>query len=153
MRWSTAIRRALGPGSLAAVLSSAALIVFSGKSLRAGLAAHSGPSQWIHGRSAGYRRRLDIKHTVTGYLIHHASSWMWATIDQQLWKHRHRSAGAVLVQGLAVAAMACFVDYRLTPARFQPGFEKHLPKRSLAAVYVLFGVGLGLGRYLQSRRR
>ncbi len=45
----------------------------------------------------------------------------------------------------------CFADYQLTPRRFQPGYEAHLSKPSLAVVYGAFGVGLALGAMLCRR--
>ncbi|MVW59083.1 hypothetical protein GPY61_03990 [Massilia sp. NEAU-DD11] len=42
-------------------------------------------------------------------------------------------------------------DYPLTPQRFQPGYEVHLSKPSLAVVYGAFGVGLALGAMLSRR--
>jgi hypothetical protein len=42
------------------------------------------------------------------------------------------------------------VDYRLTPRRFMPGYERRLSRRSLGAVYAAFGAGLALGGALLS---
>lgn len=42
-------------------------------------------------------------------------------------------------------------DYPLTPQRFQPGYEVHLSRPSLAVVYGALGVGLALGAMLSRR--
>ena len=42
-------------------------------------------------------------------------------------------------------------DYPLTPQRFQPGYEVHLSKPSLAVVHGAFGVGLALGAMFSRR--
>jgi hypothetical protein len=47
-----------------------------------------------------------------------------------------------LLAGLATAAIACAVDFQVARGRLQPGFDKQLSRKSLALVYVAFGVGL-----------
>jgi hypothetical protein len=46
---------------------------------------------------------------------------------------------------MAVAAVAYFVDYRLTPRRLMPGYERRISGRSLLAVYASLAAGLALG--------
>ena len=58
------------------------------------------------------------------------------------------AAGAV-----TAAAVACFVDYRLTPRRLTPGFEHRLSSKALLAVYACFAVGLAIGSMAAARRR
>jgi hypothetical protein len=84
---------------------------------------------------------------VLGYLTHHAASLFWAAIYEKLFGERraHKPAVRALGEAAAVAALACFVDYRLTPQRLMPGYERRLSRRSLAAVYAAFGAGLALG--------
>jgi hypothetical protein len=58
--------------------------------------------------------------------------------------------------GLAVAGVACLVDYKMTPERLQPGFEKRLSSKSLLLVYGVFGLSLavrGLLAYDERRAR
>jgi hypothetical protein len=52
---------------------------------------------------------------------------------------------------MTTAAFALLVDYKLTPSRFKPGFEKHLSRPSIALVYAAFGIGLA-ARELTSAR-
>lgn len=143
-------RRAIRSGSLASVLST---LVVSWRSRADDGAAASGTnaaSQWVWGRPRHGWRRLDLRHTAVGYLIHHSCSVFWA-----LWYERWNAARpprgplAVCRRAAATAALACAVDYLLTPPRFRPGFERHLTRRSMVAVYATFGLGLALG----SRRR
>lgn len=42
--------------------------------------------------------------------------------------------------------MACWVDYKLTPRRLQPGFEQRLSTPSMVAVYGSFALGLALAQ-------
>ncbi|HSV79850.1 MAG TPA: hypothetical protein VLK85_11705 [Ramlibacter sp.] len=53
---------------------------------------------------------------------------------------------------MGASAVACFVDYRLTPKRLTPGFEHRLGKPELANVYACFALGL-LVRTLLMRGR
>ena len=64
------------------------------------------------------------------------------------------SAARSVLRATAVSAAAAFVDYAVVPKRLTPGFEAHLPARSIALVYVAFGLGLALGeRLLAGRHR
>jgi hypothetical protein len=58
----------------------------------------------------------------------------------------------VLGRAAAVSALACFVDYQLTPERFRPGYEKRLSRQSLTMVYAAFGLGLALPRVIARMR-
>lgn len=52
------------------------------------------------------------------------------------------SARHIVGAAAAVATLANIVDYKFTPKRLTPGFEKHLSRGSLALVYTAFGLGL-----------
>jgi hypothetical protein len=56
-----------------------------------------------------------------------------------------RTNSGVLLGAAATSAAACFVDFRLTPHRFTPGYEHRLSDSALAAVYAAFAVGLAAG--------
>ncbi|NHZ43156.1 hypothetical protein [Massilia aquatica] len=57
-----------------------------------------------------------------------------------------------LVSGASAAsAVACFVDYRMTPDRLKSGYEQRLSRPSLALVYGAFGLGLAAGALLCRR--
>jgi len=58
----------------------------------------------------------------------------------------------MLTAAAATSAFACFADYKLTPKRFHPGYEKHLSKPSLAVVYAGFALGLAAGAALMRRK-
>ena len=57
-----------------------------------------------------------------------------------------------LLTAAGASALACTVDYTITPKRFTPGYEMRLSKASLAAVYAGFAVGLAVGSVLLARR-
>jgi hypothetical protein len=57
------------------------------------------------------------------------------------------------IGGVAVAGLACFVDYKMTPHRLQPGFEKRLSTPSLFLAYGVFGVALAARGLISPARR
>jgi len=79
---------------------------------------------------------------------------MWASLFEQAAGKvlARRSPGATLAASAAASAVACFVDYRMTPERLRPGFEQHLARSSLALVYTAFGLGLAAGAFINRSR-
>lgn len=145
-RWRDAARDALASGASSAALSTVALAALGKAETGSPVAPTNAISHWIWGDRAAAEDRPSVRHTLIGYAIHHAASVFWATF-YECWfgerKDRGDVAGA-LAGGLGVAALACFVDYKLTPHRFTPGYEMRLSKRSLAVVYIAFGLGLAM---------
>lgn len=148
--WQRAISEAAVSGAVASVLSGCALAVCGRTESGTAAGPVNGPSQWLWGRTAAYRRDATLRHTLVGYVIHHLMASGWAFAHEYCWGARPRGWRRELGIGAATAAAACFVDYRLTPQRLQPGFEVQLSKRSLLLVYASFAVGLALAR---SRKR
>lgn len=139
--------QALTGGSLAALLSSAALALAGRYENGSAAAPINAISHWYWGDEALRRQRADTAHTVTGYATHHAASLFWAGLFA--WAARRRPAlrtrTGLVLGSVATSALACFVDFRLTPKRFTPGYEHRLSKTALAGVYAVFAVGLALG--------
>ena len=133
-------RAALVSGTVASILSSLVLAWRGRCDARDAAAPLNGPSQWVYGTEAAYATGFSTRHTLVGYAIHHLASIFWAMGFE--WARPRE--GRALLPALATAATACFVDYRLTPRRLEPGFEKRLSRRSLALVYAAFGAGLAL---------
>jgi hypothetical protein len=145
--WTSALRDALVSGSSASIASTAVLAAAGQAETGHPFAPTNAISHWFWGQRATRRNRPSWRYTALGYVTHHAASVFWATLYEKLFGERraHASAAAALAQAGAVAALACFVDYRLTPARLMPGYEQRVSRRSLAAVYVAFAAGLALG--------
>jgi hypothetical protein len=144
--WKSAARQALVSGTAASLLSAAALAIAGKTERNAPAGPLNGPSQWLFGRQAAYRRAPSLKYTLTGFLIHHASAMGWALLHQRVFGRRAQpQTTARIVRNAALTAtVANFVDYKLTPKRLQPGFEAQLSKKSLLSVYAAFAVGLTL---------
>jgi hypothetical protein len=86
-----------------------------------------------------------MRHTLTGYAVHHVCSYGWAVLHER-WRAGDERPQANIAKAAATAALASFVDYQLTPKRLRPGFETQLSKPSLLAVYTAFAVGLAIVR-------
>jgi hypothetical protein len=153
--WSRALRRAWWSGA-ASSLTSAAVLALCGVLERHGAAGPlNGPSQWVHGRSAAYRTRPTLRHTLLGYLIHHLSATGWAVLHERLFGRpgAPQPVARLVAQAAATAAVANVVDLQLTPRRFRPGFEVQLSRQSLLAVYAAFAVGLVVADIAAGRQK
>jgi hypothetical protein len=139
-RW--AVRTAVS-GAVASALSSVAVALCSARETGRPSAGVNAASQWIWGRRAKRHVRTSWRYTAVGYAIHHVSSMLWAGVYEH-WCARSPTRGTAgkLGKAAAVAALACTVDYTVTPRRFRPGFERHIGRPSIALVYVTFAAGL-----------
>jgi hypothetical protein len=153
--WREAVTRGARSGSIASLLSAVTLAACGRIENHSAAGPLHGPSQWVWGRGAAYRRRPAWRYTAIGYAIHHVASIGWATVHE---KHVVRlthadSPAARLLAASATAAIACAVDYKIAQGRAQPGFDKQLSRTSLFFVYAAFAVGLALGGSPSGRRR
>jgi hypothetical protein len=151
--WKQAANDDIRSGTAAALASAAILMLCGWLQHRRPAGPLNGPSQWLWGARAAYRTNATARHTATGYLIHHATSVFWATLFEKSVpreKSAHQSTLRLAAKGLTAAALAAFVDYKLTPRRLQPGFDKQLSRGSMVAVYASFGVGLVASRIIEA---
>jgi hypothetical protein len=105
------------------------------------------------GDEAAKHEEASVKYTLTGALLNAAAVIGWAGIHElAVWRlGARRSQAASLAVGAAVAGLAYVTDYHIVPRRLTPGFEKRLSNRSLAAVYGVLAVSLGVGTLLRRR--
>jgi hypothetical protein len=151
--WTDALRFALQSGTVASVLSSAVLASRGAIERHDPAGPMNGPSQWIWGLGAPYVRGFSFRHTVLGYLIHHASSILWAAMFEKAAARRAaRPAVETLALAGATAVVASIVDFKLVPRRLTPGFEKRLSRQSLVLTYGAFALALA-GAVLLTRKR
>ena len=149
-RWRKIAVRAAVSGSVASVLSIAAATLLARPRTGSAASAANAPSQWLWGESARHRHDVTLRHTLTGYAIHHASSIFWAAAHEAAVDHfRIRPSRAAPL----VTAAALVVDYGVVPKRLRPGFEGHLGRGGLVTVYAAFAVGLAVGSRLTRRLR
>jgi hypothetical protein len=137
-------------GTGAAVVSSVALAACSRRETGSALAGMNAVSHWLWGDADARRNGFSWKYTVIGALTQEAAAVFWAFCFEYLFASRHRpaTASSVVGEAAAISALACAVDYTITPKRFTPGYELRLSKSSLAAVYAAFAAGLALGSLL-----
>jgi len=138
-------------GAIAAVLSSVVVAACSACEAHAPFAGVNAASQWFWGRRAKRHTRPSWRYTAVGYLVHHFSSLLWAGVYEAWSLSRPARPRVLAARAAAVATAACVVDYTITPRRFRPGFERHINRTSMAAVYVAFGVGLFAGAWARRR--
>jgi hypothetical protein len=144
------LRSALFSGSVASVATTAALGVCGALEQRDPVSPSNGPSQWIWGRAAAHARGASLRHTLTGYLIHHATAVMWATLFERLRRDRP-SARDTMLAAAATSTLAYAVDYRIVPQRLQPGFDAHVSRRSIGTFYLTFAAALAVAAWMQRR--
>ena len=153
--WRSSLREALISGSAASAASALALLLAGKLEPQRPAAPLNAISHWIYGDSALHKDKPTLRHTLTGYLIHHAASIFWAVLHAQVWNRRQKAIEPLpaIATAAATAGVACFVDFQLTPHRLTPGFEHRLSRPALAGVYASFALGLALGSFLATRRR
>lgn len=136
-------------GSLAALASTGVLALAGRREVGSAVAPVNAVSHWYWGDEALQRADMDLGHTAVGYLTHHGAAIFWATLYAAACRDRPRSrtTAGILGGAAATSAVACFVDYRLTPKRFTPGFEHHLSTPAMVAVYAAFAAGLAAGAW------
>ena len=151
--WKIAMERALVSGTSASLLSTLALAATGKGEAGSVYAPTNAISHWLWGDKAARHDGPTMKYTLVGYAIHHASATFWAMLFERVVGQRlyRKDPLTTLAAATAASAVACFVDYQLTPRRLRPGFEKRLSKPSLALVYGAFGLGLALGTVLIRR--
>jgi hypothetical protein len=140
--WKQAWHDGLMSGAIGSLASTAALSVAGQQEIGSALGPINVISRWLWGDRTAHHHEPSLRYTVTGYAIHHASATLWAVVYEKLCERLQQPLPVRIGGGLGVAAMACFTDYKLTPYRLQPGYEKHLSASSLALVYASFGLAL-----------
>jgi hypothetical protein len=155
MRRLPFIRKAWTSGTAASVVS-ALVLMWRGKvELDASAAPVNGPSQWILGKMAPYHNSADVRHTATGYVIHHGASVFWAIfyeLARRLQPAHELTIGRKVKCAALVSGTAYTVDFIFTPQRLRPGFEKRLSAKSLVYIYAGFAIGLLLGAAIADHR-
>jgi hypothetical protein len=137
---------ALISGAVASVLSTAVLALCGQAENHRPAGPINGPSQWVYGRAAARVRRPSVRHTLTGFLVHHVMGTGWAMAHERAFgTHKAKQTFAQrLARAALTATVANIVDFQLTPKRLRPGFETQLSRKSLFAVYAAFAIGLAL---------
>ena len=149
------IRDGIVVGSVASILSACALALLGRRENGSAFAPTNAISHWLWRDRAFGKDGFSLRYTVAGYLIHHAMSIFWGTIHACAYARGRtpQTPSRALAAGMATSAIACFVDYELTPKRLRPGFEERLSKPAMTGVYLAFGAGLAIACIALARKR
>jgi len=142
--------RAVIAGSVASLTSTAAIALCSRVQTRHAASGTNATSQWLFGERAARKNRASLKHTASGYAIHHLMSIFWALLYERHRRRPDRFHGC-LRDAAATAVLAAIVDFKVMPSRFTPGFEKRLSRKALLAIYAAYAAGLGVCAWSTSR--
>lgn len=153
--WKQALREGMVSGAVASLLSAAALALAGRRENPRSAAPVNAVSHWLWGDKALRQDAPSWRYTAAGYLVHHAASVFWATLHARAWRDapKERTPAATAATAAVTSAVACVVDFRLTPHRFTPGFQHRLSRPAIAVVYACFALGLALGSNASSMRR
>lgn len=149
------MRTGLIAGGAASLVSTLVLVWRGQREVGSYSAPTNATSHWLWREEAFGVHVPTWRHTAIGYAIHHGTATFWAVL--YAWLHGNRPAArtlpAALTNAAVASAVACTVDYTLTPKRLTPGFEHHLSKTSMALVYAGFALGLAAGCLAANRGR
>jgi hypothetical protein len=151
--WRTAAKDSLLSGSLASIASALTLIARGGEETHHPFGHINAVSHWIWGHKAIRKNKPTLRHTLTGYVIHHSASLFWAVLYEKFLNKGNKTPAEIVVDTAIVAGVAAAVDMKCTPERLTPGFEQRLSNSSLTLVYASFAIGLAAGALLNNRRR
>lgn len=153
-RWSQLGLSAAVTGTVAALVSAAALAALAKAEGKGALQPVNATSHWAQGDEAAKVELPTASHTLVGFLTHHASAVFWAApFEAWLALNPPRSLINLLRDALAMSGIAAVVDYGATPHRFTPGWELVLSRRSMVASYVALAFGLAAGALVSDRVR
>jgi hypothetical protein len=148
-----AIARALSSGSLAGLVTTAAVALAGRREARSAVAPINATSHVLWGDEAGTADAVDLKHTLPGLLINAGAGVFWAlTRELLLARLPARNRATAAATGAAVGALAYAVDYHLIPRRLTPGWELRLSRRGVALGFVALGASLAVAGWLRRRR-
>ena len=137
---------ALITGTVASVVSTAALALLAKAERKGALQPTNATSHWLHGDEAARHYEVDAAHTLLGYGTHHASAVFWA-VPFEMWLAARPppTLAAMLRDACVMSAIAAAVDYGATPKRLTPGWELVLSKEAMTAAYGAMALGLAGG--------
>jgi hypothetical protein len=142
-------RRAAITGTIAGVASAAFIAIASQIETGSPASGINGATQVFHGRAATRERRIDMRHTLVGWIVHQASAYAWAGVHES--KRLREMAPHPGVRALLVMAAAGVLDYGLLPRRLTPGLEGQLSRRTIVATFSVIAAALAFGSWLQDR--
>jgi hypothetical protein len=149
--WRRAARDAAVSGAAASIASTLALLACGARENRHASAPVNAVSHWVWDEDAVRQNRPSLRFTLLGYVIHHGAALFWASLYEKFLARPNDSTARTMQKSALTAAVACVVDFKFTPRRFTPGYERRLSKQSLFLVYSAFAVGMASAGLLKRR--
>lgn len=148
--WAQVLREGAVAGTVASVLSTAALAAAGRRQAGSVAAPVNAASHWLWGDESLREDRATWKHTLVGAATQHAASVLWATLYAALYGHRPEAKQwpQAVAGGVATSATAYVIDYTITPKRFTPGYEHRLDGKGMLAVFAALAAGFALGAWM-----
>jgi hypothetical protein len=151
--WHQAARDGAVSGAAASVASALVLLACGAREQRRASAPLNAVSHWIWDEAAVRQNRPSVRFTLLGYVIHHGAAVFWASLYEKFLARPNDSVARTLQKTALSSAVACIVDFKFTPRRFTPGYERRLSKQSLFLVYSAFAIGMAGAGLLKDRKR
>jgi len=153
--WITALREGAVAGTVASIASTALLAAIGKRQAGSAVAPTNAVSHWLWGDDALRAQQPSLRHTLAGYLTHHAACIFWAALYSRLYGRREeaKTLPRALAGGVATSAVAYVVDYKMVPKRLTPGFEHRVSSGAMGAIYATLAVGFAMGALLSRHTR
>ncbi|WP_424361716.1 hypothetical protein [Methylocystis parvus] len=153
-KWSQLGLSAAVTGTVAALVSAAALAALARAEGKGALQPLNATSHWAQGDAAAKVELPSASHTLVGFATHHLSTIFWAApFEAWLALNPPRTFINLLRDAFVMSGIAFAVDYGATPKRFTPGWELVLSKKSMFASYVWLAFGLAAGALVSDQVR
>jgi hypothetical protein len=152
--WHDALQDAAVSGALAGAATAAVAAACGARESGSALAPLNAISYVLWGERATRVTAADVPHSALGLSINSGASIFWAVLYEKFFGNAadRNKAGAAMLGGAVVAALAYVTDHHLVPKRSTPGWEERLPARPLALVYAALAVSLPLRGLLKLRK-
>lgn len=153
--WHQALTASTLPGAIAGIGTLATVAYRGHRDTGSALAPINASSHALWGPRAGQVERPTLRHTLPGLAINLGAGLWWTLVFQKLFGAATERRGwpAAIGGGLATAALAYLLDYRILPRRLSPGWEQRITGRSLRLSLGVMGLGIGLASLAAARRR
>src|SRR5215210_7436421 len=89
--WKQAVSEGLVAGSAASVASAVALVVAGRRENGHSAAPLNAISHWLWDRPALRQDHPSVRHTLAGYLVHHAAAVFWGILHARAWGCRRQA--------------------------------------------------------------
>lgn len=129
----------------ATMLAVVSLAGLTGKHL---LAPVQAISHIAFGEQAYLTNRLNLTFASVGFLLNAFAMVGWSVVAELILRGLKVTPSSVLgtfAIGFCISALAYWVDFKVVPKRFTPGFEHVLSRRALYLVYWILAISIGMG--------